>query len=89
VDLAAGTGTADSVDTLHDIELVHGSALADILIGSDEHNALRGWFGDDSLFGAGGNDTLDGGKGSDELDGGEGTDICRRGFQVDCEPIPS
>jgi len=89
VDLGAGTGTGDGVDTLHDIESVHGSALADILIGTDEHNALRGWFGDDSLFGAGGDDTLDGGKGSDELDGGDGIDTCRRGFRINCETVPA
>jgi len=89
VDLGLGTGNGAGTDTLHEIEDVNGSRLADLLIGNTGANVLRGLGGDDILVGGGGNDTLIGGKGTDELDGGLGEDLCLRGLPINCEPLPS
>ncbi|MGE0424758.1 MAG: M10 family metallopeptidase C-terminal domain-containing protein [Reyranellaceae bacterium] len=60
-----------------------GSASADIIIGNDAQNEIRGLLGDDTLFGGAGGDmllgeenadTLYGGADGDGLDGGAGDD---------------
>jgi Ca2+-binding RTX toxin-like protein len=70
VNLAAGTATGGGASgtgsaSLANIEGVHGSGFADVIIGGSASN---------ELFGAGGNDTLDGGGGFDVLRGGAGAD---------------
>jgi Ca2+-binding RTX toxin-like protein len=75
VNLATGLGTtANSSDSLTNIQNVIGSAFADAITGDGNNNQLFGGAGDDTLSGGGGNDTLDGGPGHNVLDGGDGTD---------------
>jgi Ca2+-binding RTX toxin-like protein len=76
VSLASGTGTGGDAegDTLHGIENLIGSALADTLEGDGHANRLEGRSGNDWLDGGAGADTLIGGAGADTLDGGEGED---------------
>ena len=83
-----GFGTSDD---LTGIENVRGSMFADIIIGDDSANELRGEAGNDILFGQGGNDNLIGdfgdqgglSGGDDLLDGGAGTDTLRGGSGAD------
>jgi len=88
VDLGLGIGLGRGTDTLHDIEDVVGSAMADLLTGDEGPNRLRGLDGDDVLNGSGGDDILVGGRGADELDGGEGDDWCKSGTIIACESGP-
>lgn len=76
VDLRAQAGRVGGTLTDHmsSIENATGGFGADILIGSDEANALRGGEGADALYGLGGDDLLQGGAGNDQLWGGEGLD---------------
>lgn len=60
-------------DTLYDIENVQGGLGDDLLVGADQANELRGYYGNDGLQGGGGDDVLQGGAGNDVLDGGDGT----------------
>lgn len=78
-----GTHAPDDPDGLGRIE---GSALADLLFGTEDadtlaagagDDTLHGDAGDDSLMGEAGADSLDGGAGADMLDGGDGDDILR------------
>ncbi|PZU92163.1 MAG: hypothetical protein DI527_10535 [Chelatococcus sp.] len=61
VDLAAGTGSGGDAegDTLSGIEVVLGSAHADILRGGDGDDLLQGGAGADRIIGGGGIDTVD------------------------------
>jgi Ca2+-binding RTX toxin-like protein len=61
-------------DTVIGIEGVHGSLLADKIIGNAENNTFYGNDGNDLLLGMGGNDHLSGGNGNDTLNGGGGSD---------------
>ncbi len=61
-------------DVLVNVENARGSSHADVLIGDDASNSLRGLDGDDELSGNGGDDWLYGNAGADQLDGGGGTD---------------
>ncbi len=75
VDLDTGRASgADGVDTLRNIENVHGSEHDDRIVGNNAANVLQGGMGDDTLDGGRGNDTLHGGAGSDTLVGGAGRD---------------
>ncbi len=67
---------------------VHGTDLADIIIGTsgpdnlsggggDDH--IRGKGGDDKIHGDAGNDTLHGGRGDDQVSGGSGDDQVQGG----------
>lgn len=88
VDLVIGIGIGRGTDTLHDIEDVDGSPMADLLTGDGGPNVLRGIGGDDVLNGVGGDDTLIGGRGADVMDGGDGYDSCRHGTYIACESVP-
>ena len=58
VSLASGNGWSGDAtgDVLATIESLIGSAVADVLIGSDDHNIIEGGFGGDAIEGRGGND---------------------------------
>lgn len=83
VDLSAGTATGAGVDTLIDIEAIHGSNSVDILTGDEHTNHLFGNDGDDHLEGAAGADELYGNDGDDTLEGGAGADTLDGGTGVD------
>jgi Ca2+-binding RTX toxin-like protein len=74
LDLGLGQGGEAAGDVLLGIEGVIGSAHADLLVGTDVRNLLRGGGGGDSLVGAGGDDELEGGAGGDGLFGDAGFD---------------
>ena len=75
-DLATFAKNAGSAlgDRFNSIENLRGSALADVLSGTDTDNILSGGAGNDELQGRGGNDILRGGAGADNLVGGAGND---------------
>lgn len=79
VDLAAGTTTGWTTDTLTGIEMVQGSDFADVLRGSDGNDLLRGFGGKDKLTGRAGDDVLKGGKDDDKVKGGKGADVLKGG----------
>ena len=56
-----------------------GSAVADVIQGSNYGDQLSGLAGDDTINGAGGDDVLSGGDGNDLLIGGAGNDILAGG----------
>ena len=60
-----------------------GSLKADLLIGNEANNTIRGNAGDDEVYGMDGNDTLYGGIGNDVLYGGNGADILNGGIGND------
>ena len=62
VSLASGTGP--SGDTIAAIEMLSGSAHADVLAGDAGNNTLMGGAGDDVVRGGSGNDVVSGGAGS-------------------------
>lgn len=75
--------TGQGIDTFFGVENVAGSALNDVIQGSNVANDLLGneggdWLwgrsGHDSLFGGDGDDILGGGLGNDALFGGDGAD---------------
>ncbi len=76
LNLATGvhTGGHAAGDILSNIEVVHGSAFNDSLVGDAMANSLRGEDGNDTLVGGNGDDTLLGGAGDDALYGGDGDD---------------
>ena len=80
--LADNTGDAKG-DVFIDIEVIDGSAHADILEGDALANTFWGDNGDDLLSGLFGNDTLAGGAGNDKLVGGEGRDHLNGGDGFD------
>jgi Ca2+-binding RTX toxin-like protein len=86
VNLAAGVSTGSGTDSLSDIENISGTNRNDVLVGSEEANAIFAYNGDDELYGLEGNDWVDGGPGNDLLNGGPGRDRCTTGesFQA-CE----
>ena len=79
-DTASG-GDADG-DQLDNVEILVGSAYADILSGDDGDNALSGLGGDNTLYGYGGEDGLWGGDDDDTLYGMDGADVLK-GFGGD------
>jgi Ca2+-binding RTX toxin-like protein len=86
VELGRGKAAKDGhggSDTLISIENATGSALNDIIIGSNIANVLRGEDGHDIIDGLDGNDTLYGGDGHDHLRGGAGNDVLIGGNGVD------
>ena len=71
VDLALQSTSDDGygfVDTLQDIQNVHGSDHDDVITGDAAANELVGQAGDDTLFASAGNDLLDGDDGIDTAD---------------------
>ena len=52
-----------------------GSALDDVLTGTNTTDRISGFGGNDTLSGGAGDDVLDGGAGDDTLQGGKGDDI--------------
>ncbi|WP_371158137.1 hypothetical protein [Jannaschia sp. 2305UL9-9] len=79
IDLAAGSAQDGdgTLDTLRNIENVHGSNFGDTIRGDAGANQLFGYDGNDSVAGGGGADTLLGGAGNDLLQGGSGNDALR------------
>lgn len=67
-------GGAAAGDTIFNVEGVLGTKFGDVIHGTSVANYLMGGGGNDSLFGREGDDTLDGGTGSDSIDGGDGVD---------------
>ena len=75
VDLATHRGGAPGEDDeLIGIENIWGGAAADLLIGDDEPNGIRGGPGSDVLAGGASRDVMSGDGGEDEANGGEGDD---------------
>jgi Ca2+-binding RTX toxin-like protein len=62
-------------DVLQNIEVLIGTAFADVLYGDAGDNTLQGGAGNDSLYGLAGQDHLDGGLGADAMAGGLGDDV--------------
>lgn len=60
--------------SFYDIERIVGSQDHDVLRGSARADDMEGWEGNDRLLGYGGDDRLDGGKDNDLLQGGDGGD---------------
>jgi len=75
--------TGEGVDTLINIEAVHGGGGKDLIIGNALNNLLEGGSDDDKLYGLDGNDRLDGGSGDDRLVGGVGQDVMTGGTGKD------
>lgn len=76
VNLATQTASGGDAtgDVLIGINRVEGSALGDVLTGSEGANLLIGGGGGDAIDGAGGDDVIRGGAGADALIGGSGID---------------
>ncbi|MEM9090651.1 MAG: spondin domain-containing protein [Cyanobacteria bacterium P01_F01_bin.53] len=71
------------IDSLIDIENLHGSDNDDQLFGDGNANVLSGGEGNDLLAGLGGGDTLNGELGDDTLRGGGGNDSLDGGEGID------
>lgn len=69
--------------TLHDHQVVFGSAAADTIEGAGESDRLYGGASNDTLSGQGGADYIEGNSGNDTLDGGAGNDTLLGGAGVD------
>jgi Ca2+-binding RTX toxin-like protein len=82
VDLAAGTGSGNGVDTIAGIEEVLGSPYADVIEGGPANELLHGNGGDDVLSGRAGNDTLVGAGGADVLVPGADNDYVHAGYDA-------
>ena len=82
IDLVAGKAR---FDRLIDIEDVLGSRYDDTIIGDNDRNVLRGFYGSDTLVGNGGNDGLLGQDGEDTAKGGDGSDRCVAEVLLGCE----
>lgn len=76
VDLGAGLVTGEGADSIEGVETVHGSLFDDTLTGDERANLLIGEDGNDTVRGAGGDDTLHVSINdpADLLDGGSGSD---------------
>jgi len=71
-----GAGTVENIfGKLLSIENINGSSYADIFIGDEFSNILRGLGGNDYLSGLSGDDELFGGIDDDTLKGGHGNDL--------------
>jgi hypothetical protein len=70
-----GSEAADSITLLdpHVLPFVHGAGGGDTIVGSPNHESIRGDAGPDQIIGNG-NDFLEGGQGRDLLQGGPGLD---------------
>ena len=79
VQLGGFSIASDAHDAAAKMENASGGGGADVLIGNEIANELRGNAGDDLVLGSDGNDTLEGGTGNDELGGGAGDDVLRGG----------
>ena len=92
LDLAAGTATTDGswTDILRHVEVVTGTAFADVMAGAAADETLVGGEGDDLLSGGAGDDRLNGDRewyggfdrevGADTLRGGAGDDTILAGW---------
>lgn len=65
-----------ALDQLLSIENIIGSPFADLLVGDDLANRIKGRAGDDLLRGGPGDDSIHGQGGTDEARGGGGSDSC-------------
>jgi Ca2+-binding RTX toxin-like protein len=74
LDLGYGVGGEAQGDVFGNIEAVHGSQFADVIVGNAADNLVYGWVGADWLYGNGGADQLIGGLGADQYFGGLGDD---------------
>lgn len=75
LDGSANDGQAGEQDNIFtDVENGLGGNGADVLVGSNLNNSLRGLGGNDLIFGQGGQDYIDGGTGADQQFGGTGVD---------------
>jgi Ca2+-binding RTX toxin-like protein len=70
-------------DRLTHIEVLEGTILDDVIVGSKSVNSLSGSIGNDILKGIDGNDGLAGGEGNDTLIGGKGNDVVNGGEGAD------
>ena len=52
----------------------NGTMKADLLIGDEHNNIIRGLAGDDEIYGKDGEDQINGNNGNDRIDGGKGDD---------------
>jgi Ca2+-binding RTX toxin-like protein len=82
IDLGAGKARRDILTAIED---VIGTRYDDKIIGDDNRNVLRGFYGDDILIGNGGNDGLLGQGGDDIAKGGSGNDRCVAETLRNCE----
>lgn len=75
IDLSNSTATDGSdIDTIRNIEIVVGSANADVITGDALNNTLIGGGGDDLIRGYAGANKLVGGDGNDVFESGSGND---------------
>ncbi len=60
-------------DRVYNMEWLDGTEFNDVIIGTDQHNNLKGFGGDDLIFGGdGGGDWITPGDGADYIEGGDG-----------------
>jgi Ca2+-binding RTX toxin-like protein len=87
--IAGPQDTGEGIDTIVNVEAIHGSEFDDVLIGNDDNNKFFGGMGgNDQIFGGGGRDLIevyfgssliDGGDGDDWVNAGEGDDVINGG----------
>ena len=77
VDLARETASSPQAGSMPvvGVEVVDGTAYADVIRGDDDRNVLRGGGGNDRIYGRGGRD---------RAEGGSGHDTCRAEVRVGC-----
>jgi Ca2+-binding RTX toxin-like protein len=72
---SVGTGLSITLHSTTAIREVHGTEMADTILGNTLDNMLFGYGGNDTLHGRNGNDFLAGGDGHDTVSGGNGKDV--------------
>jgi Ca2+-binding RTX toxin-like protein len=96
VDLAAGTATTATIDTLSNFRGVVTGSGNDVVTGTtaDEHfslgdgsDTINAGPGNDAIAAGPGDDTIRGGFGSDSIDGGPGTDTATYDERGPSQPI--
>lgn len=92
VSLATRTGRGWGTDRLRNIEDLHGTRFADVLVGDARGNSIAGHDGADRVMGGAGNDSIDGDicidpnscrPGADRMFGGPGRDRLNGGPRSD------
>jgi Ca2+-binding RTX toxin-like protein len=74
LDLPALNSGDAAGDVYNSIESFLGSAFADLLVGNNGDNGIKGGAGADNISGGGGQDDLSGDEGNDFIQGGSGAD---------------